>query len=354
MPSLPKKGELVLAEEGGIVDREEHAHRRLVDGDRLERLGILEVRDGVADLEAVDAHHGADVAALDFVDIGLAEALEDHQLLDLLLLDDVVALAEADRLAGLERAAGDAADRDPAHVGRIFEGRDEQLGRALDHRRSRDDVEDGVQQRRDVVGRLLPVERHPALLGGTVHGHEVELLLGGVEIEHQVEDLLLHLVGTAVGLVDLVDHDDGFLAHLDGFLEDEARLGHTALEGVDEQQHAVRHVEHTLHFAAEVAVARRVDDVDFDPLVDHGDVLGEDGDAALALQIVVVEDQLAQVLRLTHQVGLVDHPVHERRLAVVHVGDDCYVPDFLHTFLKNMQSYGFPRKNIIQIISIFA
>ena len=324
----------VLAEEGGIVDGEEHAHRRLVDGDRLQRLGVVVVRDGVADLEAVDAHHGADVAALDLFDVGLAQALEDHQLFDLLLLHDVVALAEADVLAGLEAAAGDASDGDAAHVRGIFQGGNEQLRRALDHRRSRDHVEDGVQQRGDVAGRLLPVERHPALLRRTVHGHEVQLLLGGVQVEHEVEDLLLHLVRAAVRLVHLVDDDDGLLAHLDGLLQHETRLGHAALEGVHEQQHAVGHVEHALNLAAEVAVARGVDDVDLDTLIDDGDVLGEDGDTALALQVVVVQDQLAQVLRLTHQVGLVDHPVHERRLAVVHMGDDRYVSDFLHILLQ--------------------
>ena len=314
----------------GIVDGEEHAHRGLVHGDRLQRLRLLEVRDRVADLEAVDAHHGTDVAALDLVDVGLAQALKDHQLLDFLLLDYVVALAQADILAGPEGAAGDAAHSDTAHVGAVLQGGNEHLRGALDHRRGRNHVEDRIEQRGDVGRGFLPVERHPALLGGAVHGHEVQLLLGGVEVEHQVEDLLLHLVGAAVGFVHLVDHDDGLLAHLDGFLQHEARLGHAALEGVDEQQHAVGHVEHALHFAAEVAVARGVDDIDFDSFIGDGDVLGENGDAALALQVVVVQDQLAQVLRLTYQVGLVNHPVHERRLAVVDVGDDRYVSDFLH------------------------
>ena len=51
------------------------------------------------------------------------------------------------------------------------------------------------------------------------------------------------------------------------------------LEGVDEQQAAVGHVEHAFHFTAEVGVARSVDDVDLGvPIVDRY-VLGKDGDA---------------------------------------------------------------------------
>ena len=69
-------------------------------------------------------------------------------------------------------------------------------------------------------------------------------------------------------------------------LENEARLRHGALEGIDQQQDTVGHLEHALDLATEVGVARRVDDVDLHVLVADGDILGEDGDAALALLVV--------------------------------------------------------------------
>ena len=81
------------AEERGIVDREHHAHRRFIDGDGRKGFGILKVGDGIADLETVDAHHSADVAALDFVHPLLFQAFKDHQVLDLLLFDDVITFA---------------------------------------------------------------------------------------------------------------------------------------------------------------------------------------------------------------------------------------------------------------------
>ena len=64
-----------------------------------------------------------------------------------------------------------------------------------------------------------------------------------------------------------------------------------ALRGIDEQKAAVGHLQHAFDFAAEVGVARRVDDVDLGAADGEGDVFGEDGDAALPFQIVGIEDE---------------------------------------------------------------
>ncbi len=84
---------------------------------------------------------------------------------------------------------------------------------------------------------------------------------------------------------------------MEGLLQDEAGLGHGAFEGVDEEEDAVGHFEDAFDFAAEVGVAGGVDDVDFAGDaggigVGHGDVFGEDGDAAFAFEGVVVEDEV--------------------------------------------------------------
>ncbi len=290
-----------------------------------QRFGVLVVADRVADLEAFDAHQGADLAAGHFVDLLFAETFEDHQVLDPGLLHrHAVALGQRDVLAGAERAARHLAHGDTAHVGRVFERGDEHLGRAFYHGRFGYLVDDGVQQRDERVGRLVPFVRHPALFGRAVDRLVVELLLGGVEREHQIENLLVDHFGAAVGFVDLVDDHDGFLAQRQRLLQHEAGLGHGALESVDEQQHAVAHVEHALDLAAEVGVSRRVDDVDLVVLIDDRNVFREDRDTALAFQVVVVEDQLAGLLGVVAQdVAGEDHFIDERGLAVVHVCNNC-------------------------------
>ena len=89
--------------------------------------------------------------------------------------------------------------------------------------------------------------------------------------------------------------------------------------------------QHALDLAAEIGVAGRVDDVDLHALVGDGDVLGQDRDAPLALQVVGVEDLLADQLRGAEPAALAQHAIDQRRLAVVDVGDDGDVADVVAT-----------------------
>src|SRR5208282_1717210 len=79
--------------------------------------------------------------------------------------------------------------------------------------------------------------------------------------------------------------------------------------------------------AAKIGVSGRVDDVDFHAAVEDGRVLGEDGDAALAFEIVGVHDALGDGLVVAEGAALAEHGVDQRGLAVVDVGDDSDVAD---------------------------
>ena len=65
-----------------------------------------------------------------------------------------------------------------------------------------------------------------------------------------------------------------------------ARLRQRPFARVDQQHDAVDDLERALDLAAEIAVAGRIDDVDLDAVIADAGDLGEDGDAALALQVV--------------------------------------------------------------------
>ncbi len=58
------------------------------------------------------------------------------------------------------------------------------------------------------------------------------------------------------------------------------------------------------------------------PAIVDGAVLGQDGDAALLLQVVGVHHALLDMLVGGEGAGLLQELIHERGLAVVHVGDD--------------------------------
>lgn len=123
-----------------------------------------------------------------------------------------------------------------------------------------------------------------------------------------------------------------------GLFQHEARLRHGAVKGVHHEQRPIHHAEHPLHLAAEVGVAGRVDDVDFGIFVEHGRVLGQNGDAALPFQVVGVEDPLPDLLVAAENPRLPEDAVHQRGFTVIHMGDNGNVsklhtatPRFLYT-----------------------
>ena len=183
-------------------------------------------------------------------------------------------------------------------------------------------LQHGLEELLHVVAGLVEVLEGPALARDGVEDGEVELLVGGAEVGHQVEGQVDDLFGAGVLAVDLVDDHDGLEAELYGLAQHEAGLGHRALGGVHEQEAAVDHAEDALDLAAEVRVAGGVYYVDLDAPVLDGGVLGQDGDAALPLQHVRVHGALGDLLPVPELQGLAQQGVHERRLAVVDVRDD--------------------------------
>ena len=138
------------------------------------------------------------------------------------------------------------------------------------------------------------------------------------EAVHRVEDFLW----ASVGAVDLVQRHDHRKVAGHRLLEDIPGLGKWSLGRIHQQQHGVDHEERSLDLAAEVGVAGRVDDVQAGAVVVHRRLLGEDRDPLLALEVAGVEHAIDDRLVAAERAGLAQHPVHERGLAVVDVGDD--------------------------------
>ena len=101
-----------------------------------------------------------------------------------------------------------------------------------------------------------------------------------------------------------------------------ARLRQRAFAGVHQQHDAVDDLQRALHFAAEIAVAGRVDDVDLDAVIADAGGLGENGDAALALQVVGVHHAVGDLLVGAEDAALPEHGVDQGGLAVVDVRND--------------------------------
>ena len=179
-----------------------------------------------------------------------------------------------------------------------------------------------VEERRHVLLRAVRGERHPALLGRAVQDRKVELLVGGVERGEEIEDLVDDLDRASVVLVDLVDADDRFQPDLERLADHELGLRHRPFGGVDQHDRPVDHRQDAFDLAAEIGVAGRVDDIDAHVLPHHRRRLGENGDPALALEVVRIHHPFGDALIVAERARLLQEPVDERCLAVVDVGDD--------------------------------
>ena len=200
--------------------------------------------------------------------------------------------------------------------------------------------DDQLEQRRQIAARLREVRHGPAVAPGGEQGREIELLLAGIEQGEQVENLVVHLGGARVGAIDLVDDDDRLQPARQRLADDELGLRHRPLGGIDQHEDAVHHAEDALDLAAEIGVARRVDNVDAHvppagPPVDRG-AFGEDRDAALALEIVRIERALGDLLVGAERADLAQQLIDQRRLAVVDMRDDRDVTDIHKILTKHL------------------
>ncbi len=312
------------ARERRVVDDERHG-----DGGRIDRLGLdrgldLWVAEGVGHRALHQSGDRDDVARLADLDRGALQAAEGQDLRDAAGFHELAsAVDDFDRLVRLHGAGRDAPGDDATEEGVGFEQRAEHPERTLLDARLRHVLEDEVEQRREAV-LLRAVRRggHPAGAAGAIEDREVELVVGGVERGEQVEDLVDDFRDAGVRPVDLVDRHDRLQPDLERLADHELGLRHRTLGRVDEHDDAVDHREDALDLAAEIGVARRVDDVDAGVLPDDRGRLGEDGDAALLLEVVRVHRPFLDPLVVAEGPGLRQELVDERRLAVVDVGDD--------------------------------
>ncbi len=136
-------------------------------------------------------------------------------------------------------------------------------------------------------------------------------MLIGVEIQEELFDLVHDLRDAGIAAVHLVDDQDHRQARLERLAKHEAGLRQRSLGRVDEEQHAVDHRECPLDLAAEIGVARRVDDVDLDAGVPDRGVLRQDRDALLTLEVHRVHDPVGELLMGAERPRLAEHGVDE-------------------------------------------
>ncbi len=296
--------------------------------DDRQRARVVRVGDRLADGHVRQAGERDDLPRSRLVGRNAVERVGDEQLDHLRVRDRPVGAAPGDLRALAQGPVHDATEREPSHVRIGVEVRHERLQRMLRvvlgrrHRR-----EQRLDERPEIGREVVRREAGAAGARVAVDDRELDLRLVRVEVEEQLVHLVDDLLRARVVAVDLVDDEDDGQLRLQRLAQNEPRLRQRPLARVDEQEHAVDHRQPALDLAAEVRVAGRVDDVQLRAAEPHRRVLGEDGDALLALEVHRVHDALVHVLVLAERARLPEQRVDERRLPVVDVGDDCEVAE---------------------------
>ena len=331
--------------------------------DERQRLRVVGVDDGLADHDVVNAGNGHDVAGACGFDRDTLEALGAQQFGDAEVLEGAVHTGQAVGLALLKGAVVDADQTESAEeVGGVDVGDVGLQRRAFLVFRSRNVLDDGLEQRLEVV-----VVRQTAVfrlvfgsvtgLGGAVDDRkveegiliEVDAFLDDVlgQAEQQVGGFTDDFGDSGVRTIGLVHAQDDRKLGFEGLAQHETGLRQRAFGSVDEQHDAVDHRDAALDLATEIGVAGGVDDVERDAVrvtvlgrqrtgVFHGRVLGQDGDALLALQIVGVHHTIRHLLALVEHVGLLEHRVYQRGLAVIDVCHDSHITNITANRHRNL------------------
>ena len=232
-------------------------------------------------------------------------------------------------LVRLCRAAHHAPDSHLAHVFVGVQRRHHQLQRAvLVAFRCGNFLYNCIHQRHEVVVVVRHVEFRNAVPRRAVYDGEIKLVVVSAQLHEKLQHFVVNVIHALVGAVDLVDDHDRFQFLFQRFAKHILRLRHRSLEGVHQEQHAVDEIQHALDLAAKIRVARCVDDVDLYILIHDGGMLRENRDAALALDIPRIHHALCDLLVGAEHMALLQHCVHQCRLAVINVRDNRHISEF--------------------------
>ena len=260
----------VLAHERGSAHAEGHAHRGFVDVDCRQSLRVLGRSDGIADGHAVDAGNRYDVSGKGFGYLNPLHPPEHEDTLDIVRAYLAVAPQQGDIIAHTQRSVGYAANRDLAQIVVVVQGCHEHLQRSVRIAGGRRDrLHNRVEERLHVRSRYARVVGSVAVASRGVQHREVKLFHFGSQFQEQVLDHRNHFCRARLRAVYLVDDNHRRNILPEGLAKHIGRLRHGTVHRIDQQQAAVCHIHHALHFAAEVGVARRVDNVN--PHVSIGD-----------------------------------------------------------------------------------
>ena len=182
-----------------------------------------------------------------------------------------------------------------------------------------DVINNGLKERLQILARHIGAVTCCTRASRAENHRAVQLFVCCAKIHEQQQNFVDDLFNACVRTVNFIYRNDQRKVLLQRFLQNKARLRHTALSRIHEQQHAVDHFQHTFHFAAKVGVARGINNINFYTVIIRCGILCQNRDTAFTLDITGVHDTFCHLLIFAERTGLLQHLVYQGSFAVVNV-----------------------------------
>src|SRR5664280_2827789 len=188
-----------------VVDHEHHRHCRRLDCQHVQLHRTLRVSDRIPDRDGRYSCEREDLARLHTGDFLAFQPLEDEEPEDLGHVFVVAVGEHLDLVSGLQLSTEHAADADAADIIIVGNVGDQDRQRApWVIFRSWDLLEHELEQRRQILRRVVEVHARLAVTARSIDDGKIQLLFGCVEFDKQVESLVDDFLDTGVRTVDLV------------------------------------------------------------------------------------------------------------------------------------------------------
>ncbi len=202
-------------------------------------------------------------------------------------------------------------DSDPAYIFVIIDRADQYLRSGFRVAfRGRNIVQNRFKKGGHVFPPGIHIQGSNSRFGGGEDEGAVQLLFTGIQIDKQFQHFINNFPWPRLRAVDFIDAYDNGKLQFQSLAQNEFCLRHSAFKGVHDENNAVYHFQDALHLAAEIGMARSIDNIDFGIFINNGSG---------------VHNTFRNFLIFTENAALFQQFVHQCSLAVVNVGDNSNV-----------------------------
>ena len=312
-----------------VVNVEEHGQSRFVNLDALQSFRIFAVSDGVADVSVLQTDQRNDITCFNLRHFYTLQALVGVQTADF-AVTVACFVHQGNVFAVVDGTANYAADNDTAYIIIIIQGINQHLQRCVNvNVRSRNVFQNYFEQRLQRIAFLIHGQLGNTVTGGSQNNRELQLIFICIQFNEQVQNFINNLINTLVRTVNLVDDNNRFQVLLQCFTQYVFGLRHRAFISINQQQYAINHGQYALYLAAKISMARGVKDVDFYAFMHNCSIFGKDCDTTLTLQSIGVHNAVLYMFISTENTALLQHSINQSGLAMVNVGDNCYITNII-------------------------